>query len=356
LILSLGECREEDLPPDARQALIPMLHEQYRTADDPGLHAAAEWLLRVWGQQAWLDRELEGWAADPAGRAKRLRAVGASLAKGRDQPPPQWYVNGQGQTMVVVPGPAEFVMGSPPTEADRFPGERQHARRIGRTFALAACPVTKEQYLRFHPDFAHDQMHRYPERTCPIGRMSWYEAAKYCNWLSEQEGIARDQWCYETDPQGRVTGLKENHLSRTGYRLPTEAEVEYACRAGAVTSRYYGETEELLPKYGWYHPNGDSHTWPVGVKKPNDLGLFDTLGNVMTWCQDAYNEYPAATPPRPVEDGDGELTMDPKRSRMARGGSFPNRAPAIRSAFRTWFDPSQSLYNVGIRPARTLAP
>jgi formylglycine-generating enzyme required for sulfatase activity len=123
-----------------------------------------------------------------------------------------------------------------------------------------------------------------------------------------------------------------------------------------VTSRYYGETEELLPKYGWYHPNSESRTWPVGGKKPNDLGLFDTLGNVMTWCQDDYKEYPAATVRHAVEDNEGVLTVDPTVSRIARGGSFPNRAPAIRCSFRTWFGPSESFYNVGIRPARTFMP
>ncbi len=120
---------------------------------------------------------------------------------------------------------------------------------------------------------------------------SWYQAAAYCNWLSKEEGIAEDQWCYEI--KGQVTKLKENYLSLTGYRLPTEAEMEYATRAGALTSRYYGETEELLPKYAWYQKNSQERTWPVGSLKPNDLGLFDVQGNVFTWCQESYKAYPA---------------------------------------------------------------
>ena len=75
-------------------------------------------------------------------------------------------------------------------------------------------------------------------------------------------------------------------LKRTGYRLPTEAEWEYACRAGTVTSRYYGVSVELLGKYAWYQANSQDHAWPGGSLLPNDLGLFDMLGNVFEWVQD----------------------------------------------------------------------
>src|SRR5262249_4208262 len=157
-----------------------------------------------------------------------LKDIGKALAKDKEKTPPQWYVNTQGQTFVVIPGPVEFTMGSPPTEKDRQGNETQHQQRIGRTFALATTPVTKEQFLRFQPNFGHNRMMRSPEPTCPIGDVLWYEAAAYCNWLSKEEGIPEDQWCYEI--KGNAVKLRANYLSLSGYRLPTEAEMEYATR------------------------------------------------------------------------------------------------------------------------------
>ena len=104
--------------------------------------------------------------------------------------------------------------------------------------------------------------------------------------------------------------MKENYLSLSGYRLPTEAEMEYATRAGAVTSRYYGETEELLAKYAWYLKNCKERSWPVGSKKPNDLGLFDVQGNVYTWCQERFQgDYPTAKDGESIEDKEDSLII-----------------------------------------------
>src|SRR5262249_10014505 len=251
---------------------------------------------------------------DKAQRAKHLEGIRQLLREDKEKTPPQWYVNGQGQTMVVIPGPVEFLMGSPPTEEGRSVYESQHKRRIGRTFALAAKPVTVREFRRFLRD---NQLEAWfegggqaallmkkhsPDAHGPIIGVDWYKAAAYCNWLSKVEGIPEDQWCYQTDPQGQVTALKAKYLSLTGYRLPSEAEWEYACRGGGVRSRYYGESEELLAKYSWYLQNSQERTWPVGGKKPNDLGLFDLHGNVNTWCQESHKGYPAAKDGGAVED------------------------------------------------------
>jgi len=350
LILSLGEYGDKELA-EARQALLPKLQSIYRTDPDPGLHGAAEWLLRHWKEEPWLKQVNEEWAKDKEQRDKRIENIQELVKKDKEKTPPQWYVNGQGQTMVVIPGPVEFLMGSPLTEQDRRSSETQHKKKIGRTFALAATAVTKEQWLRFSPKFSHTEMKRYPEPTCPIGGVTWYEAARYCNWLSQQEGIPEEEWCYEikgTAPNYVGSVLKANYLSLSGYRLPTEAEMEYATRAGALTARYYGETEELLGKYAWYLKNSQERTWPVGSLKPNDLGLFDVQGNVYTWCQESYQKSTAK------EDKEDDLSVMSTKSRVLRGGSFLNFASYVRSSDRYNGVPTSRDVNVGFRPSRTL--
>ena len=107
--------------------------------------------------------------------------------------------------------------------------------------------------------------------------------------------------------------------------------MEYATRAGAVTSRYYGETEELLPKYAWYNKNSKERTWPVGSLKPNDLGLFDAQGNVFTWCQDRFDSHRQNTGNGMSEDNeDAVLAVASADQRVLRGGTFDNVASLLR--------------------------
>ena len=179
--------------------------------------------------------------------------------------------------------------------------------------------------------------------------MSWYEAAAYCRWLSEEEGVPEDQMCYP--PIGEIkVGMKlpDDFLKRTGYRLPTEAEWEYACRAGAVTARPYGRGTDLLGKYGWYLTNSRDHLWPCGQLKPNDLGLFDVLGNAVEWCQDAIISLD-----RNADDTKQVFTLSNEQSRLLRGGSFNYVDRFLRSAYRNRIRPDGRVNFVGFRPART---
>jgi formylglycine-generating enzyme required for sulfatase activity len=319
LLLALGEFNTEQLPAAERIALLPTLQRLYRDESDAGLHAAAEWLLRSWQQGDWIRTTNEQWVTDKGRSAQKLKGIADA---GRESRPAviRWYVTGQGQTMVVVPQPKPFPMGSPPGEVGHQTDEVLHWRRIGRSFAIASKPVTVAQfrrYLKANPKVqtafeargqAAPLLKQYaPDDDCPIILISWYLAAGYCNWLSAQEGLPPEQCCYEPTAGGEYgpgMKLKANYLTLEGYRLPREAEWEYACRAGAVTSRYYGETEELLREYAWYLNNARNRTWPVGTRKPNDLGLFDVHGNVWNWCQDEYDDYTPASETKPIDDTD----------------------------------------------------
>ncbi len=359
LVLNLGTFKPDQLPAAERAALLPKLLELYRTDPDPGLHGAAAWLLRQWDQQDKLtviDEQLK------QSQAQRLERIKQEFATHREEARPQWFINGHGQTMVVLP-PTKFTMGSPPGEAGRNGGaegksERQHPKYIARGFAIAAKPVTVDQFLRFCPDFKYEREFA-PDRDCPINHTTWYHAAAYCNWLSAQEGLPPAEWCYEPLPGGKYQAgmrLAPDYLRRTGYRLPTEAEWECACRAGASTARYFGASDELLGEYAWYVANAGNRSRPVGGRKPNDWGLFDMHGNVWVWCQERYlDPEDGAQPDTPaVEDNEDILDVADKDYRLLRGGSYYNPPAYVRAAERYWYVPTHHFRNIGFRVARTI--
>jgi formylglycine-generating enzyme required for sulfatase activity len=256
----------------------------------------------------------------------------------------------------LVPGPVEFRMGSPLSEPGRFDSEVPHRRRIGRNFALASRPVTVEQFQRFCQERRDVRPVREvkdyaPEAGCPIIGVTWFEAAQYCNWLSAKEGLPETEWCYPSHAAIKE-GMKPypDYLKCKGYRLPTEAEWEYAARAGASSSYSFGSSVELLPRYAWYLHNSSERSWPVGQKRPNDLGLFDSHGNVFTWCQNVLADYPAG---KPAEDKEDIIQIEDRYSRLLRGGSFLNQPREVRSAVRDNNRPSNRNLTFGLRPART---
>jgi serine/threonine protein kinase/formylglycine-generating enzyme required for sulfatase activity len=328
---------ETPSPDDSLRPLSSTLLALYRDDPDPGIHAAADWLLRRWGYAA------------------ELKDMDQTLATGKVEGERRWYLTRQQQMMIVIPGSVEFLMGTPRWEAGRQADETLHAERIASGFALAAKPVTVEQFKRFEPNA--EQNHYRPDTECPMTGVSWYAAVAYCNWLSKQEGISEDQWCYELNKSAQYAEgmkVKANYWQLAGYRLPTEAEWEYACRAGAVTARSYGETPDLLGKYGWYLENARDRSWPVGTLKPNDLGFFDMHGNAWAWCQETGWNY--GTQQRQQCLGGAAEEVQERLCRVLRGGSFISLATILRSGHRYFFLPAYQHIDLGFRPARSLSP
>ncbi len=323
LLLALGDFDQDRLPMAERALLIPALEKIYRDDPDAGIHGAAGWLLRQWEAQLGRQGKL---AEIDQGFRGRLPADGR-----------QWYVNGQGQTMVLL-SPGEFLM------EER---KEQKRRRIEYSFALAAREVTVAEFRRFRAKHEYGSPLA-PTSDCPVIHVSWYDAAAYCNWLSQREGFPKEPWCYLPNDQGRYAeGMKvpSNFLRRVGYRLPTDEEWEYACRAGSVTGWSMGEAEELLPRYAWTLANARGKSQPVGSLRPNAWGLFDLHANAWEWCQDQF-EYRAD----PVRDHEG---IKDKDSRLLRGGAFNYQGVFVRAACRMGYSPGYRTDLFGFRPART---
>jgi formylglycine-generating enzyme required for sulfatase activity len=316
ILLGLGESQPQRLSELCGESMISKIEDWYLHDTDPGIHGAARWILRQWGLDARIT-ELDA----------RLRSELPARPAAKDKN--GWYVNEVGQTMIVISAPGRFEMGSPNSEQNRTPDETLHTEEITRSFAIASNEVTKDQYLQFFPDFDIHEKHLYPESDCPIGGVTLGEAAAYCNQLSRQEGIPEDQLCYVVTAPNKVR-LVPDYVARAGYRLPTEAEWEYTCRAGTRTSWYHGPSLELLTDYGWFRHNSSNRTWPIASLKPNGFGIFDMHGNVYEWCH-AHN------------------------GTLLRGGSFNSSAQHLRSANRLQYHPAlrESLVP-GFRVARTL--
>jgi formylglycine-generating enzyme required for sulfatase activity len=252
-----------------------------------------------------------------------------------------------------------FTMGSPVNEAGRGNDETRHQVTLTRAFALKATEVTQGEWFAV--------MGTRPSRfagcgdDCPVERVSWYAAVAYCNALSLSEGLPR---CYAdgggadydaADANSDTRPTWRNGLDCQGYRLPTEAEWEYAARAGTVEASYNGPVGNVdcgfdasLDPIAWYCGNSGDTTHPVGRKRANPWGLYDMLGNVSEWSWDWYAAYPAGA----AQDPQGPAAGG---SRVVRGGAWYDYARYVRAAYRISNTPDGRISFLGFRAARSLS-
>ncbi len=226
--------------------------------------------------------------------------------------------------MVFIP-PGTFRMGSPANEINREEWEGpQTAVTISRGFWMCKHEVTQRDYQAV---MGNNPSYFTGDLNLPVETVSWFDATNYCGQFTQRERAA-----------GRVP-------SSCAYRLPTEAEWEYACR-GLTSDRAFSYGDDLdyskLNDYGWYGANSLGMTHPVGQKLPNPWGLYDMHGNVREWCQDWYGTYAGGT----VIDPHGPATGS---VRVIRGGVWLNDAALCRSAYRDYNFPSAKNYFVGFR-------
>jgi formylglycine-generating enzyme required for sulfatase activity len=212
-----------------------------------------------------------------------------------------------GIAMVYVPG-GEFMMGNDHGNLDEAPA---HKVKLS-AFLMDKFEVTHELFAKAqlsNPSHWQDS----PQK--PVERVRWRDAKRYCNERSLLEGL---QPCYN-----EKTLDWDCDFTANGYRLPTEAEWEYACRAGTDTPYDFGSADKLR-QYGWAADNSDQKTHPVGQKKPNGFGLYDLYGNVSEWCEDVYS--PTYYRESPVLDPHGPPNAGKDVKRVIRGGSWKSSA------------------------------
>ncbi len=235
---------------------------------------------------------------------------------------------------VLIPA-GTFTMGSPASEAGRDGDETQHSVTLTGGFYLQTTEVTQGQWqalMGSNPSYFLSC-----GRGCPVEQVNWTDAVSFANALSTVEGLAP---CY--DSAGNVIGASV--YSCTGYRLPTEAEWEYAARAGSAADRYAN-----LDAIAWYGDNSGRATHPVGQRQANAWGLYDMLGNVFEWTHDCYAaDYGNgnSTVTNPVGASSGSAWV-------YRGGGWSNGAAYSRAAFRYGIEPAFRFSYLGFRLARS---
>jgi formylglycine-generating enzyme required for sulfatase activity len=279
-----------------------------------------------------------------------------------DGPAPQDYAVPPDTIKVVPPAfvgfvAGSFTMGSPPTEPCRGTDESPRKVTLTRPFQIQNVEVTQQQFA----DVMGYQPFSSCGKACPAADVSWHEAAAYCNTISAKQALTSCYACAGKDdkvlcsPAAAYSGAGKIYAC-PGYRLPTEAEWEYAYRAGTSTSLYNGDatgacsgaSDPKADAIAWYKANSGGAIHPVGQKLPNAKLLYDLAGNAAEWIHDWCSYSPGGLP---ATDPTGPLTGT---ERVLRGGGYDAELGELRGAARTSDSPANRYDDYGFRPARSL--
>lgn len=270
---------------------------------------------------------------------------------------PSYEIDSMSKNRLVIIHPEEPIWcGSPASEPGRDGGkEPLTSFRLKHDFAIATHEVTVAQFLKFRP--GHKWSSGYASSLdSPVIDVSLFDAMAYCRWLSEVEGMAESDMCYPPLQAIKPSmTLPQNYLDRSGYRLPTEAEWEHACRGGASQGRWFGFDPNRLHAHAWTAQNSDFQLHRIGRLLPNDFGLFDMLGNSMEWSQTQYLVYPRLQE-ESLQDPAGEkLTIEANDRYATRGGSMLYQPLDARASQRSFHSAETVRVYLSFRIAKTVS-
>ncbi len=410
LLLALGEFSLEEIPESHRAALLQQLAGWYRHDPSSGVHGAAGWLLRQWGQ-AEVARQVDHTAVpyapdrewftlaitvtptappkpktEPAKENGGLKSEPRKPAESRQSKPDETAKPAASSkskapadkakleppalplptmtfyyTLTVFRAGA-YDIGSVNDEADRIKTEVRHRITLTRPYALLDREITFEELIAFSPGYAEFMRGVGTKAGDAAFGADWYDAVRFCRWLGQHSGLsegdqsyaapeALDKAKYPREPNPDANWAPRDwplELGRRGFRLPTESEWEAASRAGARTPYGFGSDESLLGRFGWFAENSGKHVHSPRELRPSVRGLFDMHGNLLEWTHDWFGDYgvDAITDPLGAKEGS---------NRVFRGGAWGYGAAPCRSAFRSSFTPSVRSLFYGFRLALSLS-